>query len=115
MVTLKESLAFHRGRRLHYGRHPTDRTLGKINAGKRLVDLECPWLSGRRVNMAPVVQAKRHVAVLLNLEHHDVATERVNRPSRQENAVAGLRSEPCEVVRYRPVREGLPQIRCSRT
>ena len=65
--------------------------------------------------MPPVVQAKRHVAVLLNLEHHDVATERVNRSSRQENAVAGLRSEPREFVRYRTVRKGLPQIRCSRT
>src|ERR1019366_530206 len=62
------------------------------------------------VNMAPVIKAKRHVAVLLNLEHNDVAAQRVNRPSRQENAVAGLRSEPCEVVRYHPIRERPPQI-----
>src|SRR5664279_1389777 len=65
--------------------------------------------------MVPVIQAKRNVAVLLNLEHHDVAAQRVNRACPQENGIAGLRSQGCELVRHRPVREGMPQTRCSRT
>ncbi len=89
---MKESLAFHRGGRLHHGRHPTDRTFRKINASHRLVDLECPRLSRLRINMVPVIQTKRHVAILLNLEHHKIAAQRVNRACAEENGVVGLRS-----------------------
>src|SRR5208337_2754126 len=60
--------------------------------------------------MVPVIKAKRHVAILLNLEHHKVAAQRVNRSCAEENGVAGLRSQPCEVILYRPVRERPPQI-----
>ena len=109
---MKEPLALHRRRRLHHWRHRTDRTLRKINAGHRLIDLQCPRLAGLGVNMVPVVQAKRHVAVLLHFKHHDVAAQRVNGPGRYEDAVAGLRSEACEVVRHRSVRERPPQIVC---
>ena len=70
---MKESLAFHRGRCLDHRCHPTDRTFRKINAGHRLVNLKCPRLSCLRINMIPVVQTKRHVAILLNLEHYKVA------------------------------------------
>ncbi len=35
----KESLAFHRSRRLHHGRHSTDRTFREINAGHGLINL----------------------------------------------------------------------------
>jgi hypothetical protein len=90
VFTIKQSLAFHRGLRLHHGRHQTNRTFRKINAGHRLIDLECPWLSGLRVNVVPVIQAKRHVAVLLNLEHHNVAAQRVNRTSRRKTASPGF-------------------------
>jgi len=103
MFTVKQSLAFHRCRCLHHGRHPTDCTLRKINAGNRLIDLECPRLARLRFHMSPVIKAKGHVAVLLNFEHHDVAAESVNRSSLQENAVAGLWSELCELVHHRPV------------
>jgi hypothetical protein len=89
------------------------RTLGKINASNRLIDLECAQLSGLRVNMAPVAKAKRHVAILLNLEYHDVAAQRVNRASRQENGIAGLRSEPYKVVCHRPVCDRSPKTGCS--
>ena len=112
---MKESLAFHWRCRLYRGRNQTGHTTSrKVNAGKRLIDFERPRLACLGINMVPVVQAKRYVAVLLNLEHHDVAAQSVNRPSRQKNAVAGLRSEACETVRHRPVRERRPQIVCSR-
>ena len=110
MFTPKESLALHRGRCLHHGLYQTDRTFRKINAGHRLIDLECPWLSCLRINMVPVIQSKRHVAILLNLEHHKVAAQRVNRACAEENGVTGLRSQTCEVVRHCPVRERAPQI-----
>src|SRR5208337_855579 len=113
--TKKEPLSQNRLRLFQHRHHRTYRTLCKINAGKRLIDLECARLACLGVNMVPVVQAKRHVAVLLNLEHHDVAAQSVNCPSRQEDAVAGLRSEAYEVVRHRPVRERPPQIICSGT
>jgi hypothetical protein len=60
--------------------------------------------------MVPVIQAKRNVAILLNLEHHKVAAQRVNRARTEKNGVAGLRSQTCEVVHQRPVRERSPQI-----
>jgi len=60
------------------GRQQTASTLPKVDAGKRLVHLERAWaLACLGVDMIPVVQAKRHVAVLLDLEHHDVAAQRV--------------------------------------
>src|SRR5208283_5918114 len=62
-----------------------------------------------RINMVPVVQTKRHVAILLNLEHHKVAAQRVNRACAEENGVTGLRSQTCEVVRNRAVGERAPQ------
>src|SRR5665648_1274962 len=92
-------------KRQHQGYHRTYGTLREINAGKCLIDLECPRLTRLGVNMVPVIQAKRHVTVLLNLEHHDVTTQCVNRSSRKEDTVAGLWSEVYEVVCHRPVCE----------
>jgi hypothetical protein len=43
--------------------------------------------------VVPVVEAKCHVAVLLNLEYDSVPTQGVNRPDRKENGVARLRGE----------------------
>ena len=111
MFTMKESLAFCWSCRLHHRRHQTSRTtLREINAAKRLIDLEWPGLASLRIDMVPVVQAKRHIAVLLNFECYDVAAQGVNRPSRYEDAIAGLRTEPYEVVRHRPIPKRLPQI-----
>jgi H+-transporting ATPase len=42
--------------------------------------------------VVPVIQTKRHVAILLNLEHHNVAAQRVNGACAQENGVTGLGS-----------------------
>jgi len=89
-VTMKEPLAPDRRFCLHHRRHQTCLTIDEINTGKRLLDLEWAWLFGIGVNMAPVIEAKRNVAVLLNLKHNDVAAQRVNRSGRDENAIAGL-------------------------
>ena len=110
LVTGEESLAPYRRGRLHHGNYRAERTLRKVKAGQRLFDVECSRLAGLRVNMAPVVQAKRDVAVLLYLEHHDVATERVHRPGRQEDALAGLRSEHATCSASVPLAERPPQI-----
>jgi hypothetical protein len=67
MLTIEEPLALHRPRRLYHGRHETGRTLRKINAGKRRVGLEHPLPACLPVEVVPVAQVKRHVAVLLNL------------------------------------------------
>src|SRR5579872_159460 len=110
MFAMKESLALHRCRLFHYGLYQTDRTFGEINAGHSLIDLERSGLSRLRINMVPVVQTKRQVAILLNLEHNKVAAQRVNRACAEENGVTMLRSQTCEVVRHRPVRERSSQI-----
>ena len=62
----------------------------KIDAGKRLIYLQRPRLTRPGVNMTPVVQAKRDVAVLLNLEHHHAAAQSVDRSSRQEDESPGF-------------------------
>jgi hypothetical protein len=113
MLTIEEPLALHRRRRLYHGHHETGRTLRKINAGKRPVDLERPRLACLRVEMVPVAQVKRHVAVLLNLEYYDVSARRANCPSLEKNGVAGLRGEPYELIHHRPFCECPPQILCS--
>ena len=41
---------------------------------KRLFHLERPRLAGLRIDVIPIVKAKRHVAILLHLEHHDAAS-----------------------------------------
>ena len=75
----------------------------KINAGKRLIDLEWPRLSGFCVHMTPVVKAECHIAVLLDLKDNNIAAQGVNRSSRDEYAVAWLRDDAHEVVRDCPV------------
>ena len=97
-LTMKEPLPLDRGLRLHQGRHQTCRTIYKVNTGKRLIDLKWSRLSCVCVNMAPVIKAKRNVAVLLNLKHYDVAAQRVNRSRRDKNAIAGLRRNTYQVV-----------------
>jgi hypothetical protein len=45
----------------------------KIDAGKRLIDLQRPWFSSLRVNVTPVVKAECDVAILLDLEDNNAA------------------------------------------
>jgi hypothetical protein len=82
MFTAKKPLSQHWLYLIHHRYDRTYRTLRKINAGNRLIDLQGSTLACFGINMVPVVQAKRHVAVLLNLEHDDVAAKSMNRPSR---------------------------------
>src|ERR1039458_9561040 len=89
--------------------------------------MEWRWLSGLCVDMAPVVKAECHIAVLLNLKDNNIATQGVNRsnwetdhtaghitnlitPSDIENGVAvAVRS----LRRHGPSRKGGMSHRCS--
>src|ERR1035441_2252756 len=115
MFTIKKSFALHGRGSHHKGSHEATDAVRKINTGKRLIDLEWPWLSGLCVDMAPVVKAECHIAVLLNLKDNNIATQGVNRSSRNEYAVAWLRNDAHEVVRDGPVGKRIPQIAGSRT
>jgi hypothetical protein len=85
--TIKESFALNGHVCLYAGRdQATDAPL-KIYAGKRLIDLKRPWLSSLRVDMAPIVKAERHVAVLLNLEDNNITAQSVNRSRRDEYGI----------------------------
>src|SRR5665647_483666 len=98
MFTVKKLLTLHWQYCLQYRHHRANHTLCKINAGKRLIDLKCPWLASFEINMIPIVQTKCYIAVLLNLKHHDVATHSMNSPGRQENGIAGLWNKIGEMV-----------------
>ena len=75
----------------------------KINACKRLIDPERPWLSGLCVNMTPIVKAECHVAVLLDLKDNNTGAQRMNGSGRDEHGVAFPRNDVHKVVRDRPV------------
>ncbi len=81
----------------------------KVDAGKRLLNLEWPRLACLCAHMTPVVQAERNVAVLLNFKHYDAASQGVDRSSRYEDGIAGLRRNVSELVRHSSVRDRLPQ------
>src|SRR5208283_2200693 len=105
---MKKSLAPNRRRRLHFRCHQSRRAVYKINAGERMINFEWPRAACFGANVIPIVQPNRHIAVPLNLEHHDAVSERGIRSSRQEDAIAGLRSEVCEIALYGPIRERPP-------
>jgi hypothetical protein len=46
-----------------------------------LVDLDRSRLACPGIDVVPVVQAERHVAVLADLEHHGTPADSVDRPS----------------------------------
>ncbi len=85
----KQSFSQHRLDLFHHRHDRTNRTLVKINAGQRLIELQWSRLTGLGIDVVPIVQTKRHVAVFLHFEHDHVA-ERVNRPGRHEGAIAEL-------------------------
>ena len=111
MFTIKEPLPQHRLYLIHHWHHWTDGTLRKINTGHRLINLQRPGLASLGINMVPVVKTKRHVAVFLHFKDYHI-TQRMNGSGRNENSVAGLRSERCELFRHRSVCERLPQSVC---
>ena len=74
-----------------------------------MIDLERSRTAGLGVDVVPIVEPKRHVAVFLHFKNDHVA-QRVNRPSRHENAIPEFRAETCEVVRNRLVGDCPPHI-----
>jgi hypothetical protein len=102
-LALKQSLTADRGRGFRDGLHQTARAAAKVDTVERLIHLERPRLACLRVHMIPVIQAKRHVAILLNLERDDTAAQRVNRPSGYEDGVARFRMEARDMIRHGPV------------
>ena len=109
MFTMKESLSQRPALSLPPPAPPDQAHLGKINAGHRLIDLQRPRLACLGIDVVPVVKTKRHIAVFLHFENHELA-QRVNGPSRYEDAVTRLWREARQMVRHRPVRDRLPQI-----
>jgi hypothetical protein len=75
MFTIKESFALHGRGGHHNGSHQATVAVRKINAGKRLIYLEWPWLSGLCVNMTPIVKAECHIAVLLDLKDNNITAK----------------------------------------
>jgi hypothetical protein len=97
-VAVKESLALSRLSRFYRRPHQTGCAIYKINASKRLIDFEFSRPTRLRIDMTPVVEAKCRVAVLLNLEHHNVSTQRVDRPGWNEDPIAGFRRDRYEMI-----------------
>ena len=75
LVAGDEALAVPWSRRLEPWCNRAARTLAWVDAGERLVNLQWPEFAGPGVNVIPVKESKRHIAVLLDLEHDDIATE----------------------------------------
>ena len=97
-IALEEPLAPWHGL-AHEGCHGQDRTLREVHAGEGSIHLQRTRLARPGVDMLPVVETKRHVAVLLDLEDHDVAAQGVHNPRLHENGVARPRAEPGEQIR----------------
>ena len=78
-MAIKESLALNRCRSLHAGRDQATVARSELDAGKSLIHLERPRLLGLRIDMAPIVKSKCRIAILLNLENHNIVAQSVNR------------------------------------
>jgi hypothetical protein len=76
---------------LYRGSHKPRSAIYKIDAGKGVVDLEFPWLARLRIDVTPVVQTKRRVTILPNLEDNNIAAQGVNRSGRNEHCVSRFR------------------------
>ena len=57
----------------HHGFHRTNFALLEIDASHGLIDLQRPWLACLRIDVIPVEEPERDVAVFLNFKDHDVA------------------------------------------
>ena len=62
-----------------------DRALLEVGAGERLSGMQCWWLAGVSIRVVPIVEAIRHIAVLLHFEHDDVG-ERMDGSRWDENS-----------------------------
>ena len=108
-MTIKEPLALNRCRSFYEGHNQATLARPELDAGKSLISLQRPRLLGRWVDMAPIIEPKSRIAILLNLENHDIVAQSVNRSPRDEHRIARLRSDADELVRNGPVNKRLPQ------
>ena len=76
-----------------------------------MFDLERPPLAGLGIDMVPVVETKRHVAVFLNLKNHDIA-QGMNGPSPNEDAITDARGKAGQLICYGALGDRLPQTLC---
>ena len=83
------SFSRHRLDLFHHGCHRTDCALREIDAGHGLIDLQGPWLARLGIDVVPVEETKRDVAVFLHFKDHDVA-QRMDGPSPNQDRVARL-------------------------
>jgi hypothetical protein len=108
-MTIEEPLALNRCRSLYEGRYQTTIARPELDAGKSLISLQRPRLVGHRVDMAPIVKPKSRIAILLNLENHDIVAQGVNCSPRDEYRITRLGGYADEVIRNGPVIKRLPQ------
>src|ERR1017187_10377549 len=89
-MAIEESLTLDRFGGLHTGRNQPTIARSELYASKSLIHLERPRLRGFRVDMAPIVKPECHIAILLNLENHNIVAQSVNRSRRDEYGIARL-------------------------
>ena len=92
MIAMDQLLPRQRLGLVNLWRNWTNDPLLEIDAGQRLLDLERPFLASLGIDMVPVIETKRDVAVFLNLKDHDIA-QGMNRPSPNEDAITGARGK----------------------
>ncbi len=83
MIAIKKPLPANRRNGNSDRRNQARNVLSEIDAVDCFVNLKRSRFASRGVHAIPVVQPKRHVAVLLNLEHDDPASQCVNGTCRQ--------------------------------
>jgi hypothetical protein len=108
-MTIEEPLALNRCRSLHQGRNQATIARPELDAGKSLIGLQRARLFGHRIDMAPIVKPKSRIAILLNLENHDIVAQSMNRSPRDEYRITRLGGYADEVIRNGPVIKRLPQ------
>src|SRR5271169_1406978 len=108
MLVVEYLLAADWRRGLDDWRSQTRGAFSVANRRHRLLDLQWTRLARLRVDVPPVVQAKGNVAIFLNLEDHDIAAERVDRPRGCEHSVSDSWRDADKVVRQSIVRERIP-------
>jgi len=59
--------------------------------------------------MAPIVKSECHIAILLNLENHNIVAQSVNRSRRDEYGIARLRGDAHKMFRNGSVAQRLSQ------
>src|SRR6478752_10056281 len=66
--------------------------VAEVGCGQRFVDLKCPWLA-ICVNAIPIEEAKRRVAVLLNLDQQIAGADCMQASARDKDGVTGVHAQ----------------------